>query len=99
MKQVNRHLFEGQAEILLPHIRFFYFFLVLLPIKQKNHVQQMMSCIIYQSSQWENTLSEKTFKLNIFLLFFFFSVLQLSSSVDSNSFFGPGEFKKADTRR
>jgi len=22
MKQVNRHLFEGQAEVLLPHIRY-----------------------------------------------------------------------------
>ena len=24
MKQVNRHLFEGQAEVLLPHIRYMY---------------------------------------------------------------------------
>ena len=30
---------------------------------------------------------------------FLYSALQLSSSVDSDSFFGPRKFKKADTRR
>ena len=48
----------------------------------------------------EHTVREKFIAFFYVALFlFFFSVLQLSSSVDSNSFFGPGEFKKADTRR
>lgn len=37
--------------------------------------------------------------VQLYKIRFYCSVLQLSSSVDSDSFFGPREFKKADTRR
>ena len=43
------------------------------------------------------TLSGKYFQL--YDIEFLCSALQLSSSVDSDSFFGPRKFKKADTRR
>ena len=43
------------------------------------------------------TLSRKNFQL--YKMKFYCSVLQPSWGVDSDSFFGPREFKKADTRR
>ena len=71
MKQVNRHLFEGQAEILLPHIRYFCFFLVLLP-KQKNNVQQMMSAIVYKAASERTHCQRKIYSFFFMWHYFYF---------------------------
>ena len=72
--------------------------LTVLVSGQENHQIFIYSCpgwpdgTFYALSIWGKNVQ-------LYKIRFYCSVLQLSSSVDSDSFFGPWEFKKADTRR